>query len=54
MCLLAKKNIGIIAAGVAAAIVIGLAAYAITNQDTVKPDLTPVDTAPDNTARINI
>ncbi len=49
--MLAKKNIGIIAAGVAAAIVIGLAAYAITNQDAVKPDLTPVDTAPDNTAQ---
>ena len=38
--MLAKKNI-IISAGVAAAIVIGFATYAISNQDATKQDLAP-------------
>jgi hypothetical protein len=42
--LLAKKNIGIIIAGVAAAIVIVFAAYVISNQK----DITKQDLAPDN------
>lgn len=43
MCLLAKKNIGIIAAGVAAAVVMVFAAYAISGQDAARQDLAPED-----------
>lgn len=41
MCLLAKKNIGIIAAGAAAAVVIVFAAYVISGQHIAEQDLAP-------------
>jgi hypothetical protein len=50
--LLAKKNIGIIAAGVAAAIVIVFAVYVTSNQSITKQDLAPSDTIQDVTSEI--
>ncbi|MBI5147073.1 MAG: hypothetical protein HZA84_07645 [Thaumarchaeota archaeon] len=50
--MLAKKNIGMIAAGVAAAIAIVFAAYIIPSQDITKQDLAPDDTVQDATSEI--